>query len=191
MFTQPSGTVRSGTCVSSRGGSPSTYKLLCTSSKPLVSSKPARVIVLGSPRRNDTVDAVALRVALDGVDEPPRDRRHQHRRRPRRAAHLAEEVRRTGRRLEQRDVDVQVPSGRRTPSVSIVCRDRTSATDRATFMARAPVDGLRTGQSTANVAPGVTNERGFTPQREQRPEFDSTSPCAEPYLSRRSEAKPR
>ena len=50
----------------------------------------------------------------------------QHRRRPRRAAHLAEEVGRTGRRLEQRDVDVQVH----------------------------PVDALPTGQSTANVALG-------------------------------------
>ena len=35
---------------------------------------------------------------------------------------------------------------------SVVCCDRISATDRATFMARAPVDGLSTGQSTATIA---------------------------------------
>ena len=48
MFTRPSGTIRSGTCVGSRGGSPSTYKLLCTSSKPLVSSKELADLVVGN-----------------------------------------------------------------------------------------------------------------------------------------------
>ena len=37
-------------------------------------------------------------------------------------------------------------------SASVVCCDRTSATDRAIFMARAPVDGLPIGQSMANAA---------------------------------------
>ena len=65
------------------------------------------VLALAPPERHD-VDAVAFGVALDRVDEPLRDRRHQHRRRHRGAPHLAEEIRGARRSLQHRHVDVQV-----------------------------------------------------------------------------------
>ena len=61
-----------------------------------------------------------------------------------------------------------------------MCCDRIWATDRATFMARATVDGLPIGQSMA-TAVCATNERGLAPPREQRPESDLPSPDTETY----------
>ena len=161
----------------------------------LASGPPAQVLlrplVLAlAPAERHHVDPVAFGVALDRVDEPLRDRRHQHRRRPRRASHLAEEVRRTGRRLEQRHVHVQVhpvdalQRQHRVPGQDFgdgSCYFHGS--DSGRWAPHRPVYGQR--------RPRVTNERGFTSQREQRPESDSDSPCAEPHMSRRSEAKPR
>ena len=65
--------------------------------------------------------------------------------------------------------------------VSVVCCDRISATDRATFMARAPVDGFPIGQSRWPPPPCTTDERGFAPQREQRPESDLPSADTQTY----------
>ena len=66
-----------------------------------------RTVVLAlAPTERHDVDAVAFGVALDRVDEPLRDRRHQHRRRHCGAPHLAEEIRCPRRPLQHRHVDV-------------------------------------------------------------------------------------
>ena len=68
-----------------------------------------RTVVLAlAPTERHDVDAVAFGVPVDRVDEPLRDRRHQHRRRHRGATHLAEEIRCPRRPLQHRHVDVEV-----------------------------------------------------------------------------------
>ena len=64
---------------------------------------------------------------------------------------------------------------------SVVCWDRISATDRATFMARAPVDGLPIGQSMATAAIVRLMNAARAPQREQRPESDLPPADTETY----------
>ena len=66
------------------------------------------VVFALAPTERHEVDAVAFGVALDRVDEPLRDRRHQHRRRHRGAPHLAEDVRCPRRPLQHRHVHVEV-----------------------------------------------------------------------------------
>ena len=128
-----------------------------------IGSEDARVLVVHMQRRDDPVgnDAGAIPRGGASADAPVEDQLHvvgsshvevlAH--------HLLEEdpsghrpvedldARKFG--LQHRDViaDALLPV-----RASVVCCDRISATDRATFMARAPVDGLPIGQSMATAA---------------------------------------
>ena len=132
----------------------------------------AVVLALAPTERHD-VDAVVVSETLDGVDETLRDRRHQHRRRHAAAPDRAEEIRRARRPLQHRHVDVEVQ-----PVDALERQRRVLRQDLGDGSCYLHGSGsgrwAPTGQSMANAAL-CDYERGFAPQREQRPESDRPS----------------
>ena len=136
------------------------------------------------------VHPLALGVAFPLVDEAPRHRRHQGRRRHRMASYLTEEVRRAGRTLKQRHVDVEIE-----PIDAFELQRRVLGQ----YLGGAscylhPQDSGRWAPHLATLRPPTPQgdyERGFVRSAEQRPESDSTVHHRGHHMPRRSEAQPR
>ena len=139
------------------------------------------IILALAPTERHDVDAVAFGVALDRSDEPLRHRRHQGRRRHAAAPNRTEEVRRPGRPLQHRHVDVEVQPVDALEGQRRVFRQDLG--DGPCYLhGSGSVDGLPTGQSTATIAIARPMNAASRPQREQRPESDLPSAATETYM---------
>ena len=141
---------------------------------------PLRALILAlAALEADQVYALALRVAFPLVDQAPRHRRHQRRRRHRMATYLTEEVRHAARALQQRHVDVEIQ-----PVDAFELQRRMLAQYlRGAACYLHTQDSGRWAPHWATLrplSPPCDHQRGSSPQREQRPGSVSPPPPPPP-----------
>ena len=135
------------------------------------------IILALAPTERHDVDAVVFGEVLDGIDEALRHRRHQRRRRHAGAPELAEEVRRAGRPLQHRHVDVQVQPVDALEGQRRVLRQDLGdgscylhGSDSGRWAPHRPVYGHRRLRATMNAASRRRGSSGRSPaDRQQTP----------------------